>query len=294
MSKKLNDISAKIDSNFIEIFQAMDEVIQKLGIQYFIIGATARDIILKYCHGITRNYRATQDIDFGIQISNWDEFVSLKKSLLALDSFSEDREKVHRLHFNESIPIDLVPFGNIADDTDNLSWPPNHDIEMSVLGFEEAYEYSQLVRINKEPILDINFASLEGLFIMKLIAWKESRSRRLKDATDISIILDNYDSAEIQEILFQDEKLLNADDFDSSNAFARILGRRVSKMAKTKTIETIIEILDKEIDDKSNYQLARDMGDRTRFSNQVETNIILLNNVRQGISDIINMQIEGN
>ena len=41
--------------------------------EYFVAGATARDLILVNVHGL-RPGRATRDIDFGIAVESWEQF----------------------------------------------------------------------------------------------------------------------------------------------------------------------------------------------------------------------------
>ena len=49
-----------------------------LGILFFVVGATARDIVLNHCHTIKTN-RATRDLDIGVEVDGWDEFQQLPK-----------------------------------------------------------------------------------------------------------------------------------------------------------------------------------------------------------------------
>ncbi|MCU7815375.1 MAG: hypothetical protein KZQ89_16900 [Candidatus Thiodiazotropha sp. (ex Lucinoma kastoroae)] len=60
-----------------EVFEAIAEVAAARGIPYFVVGATARDMILSHGHGIASK-RATVDIDLGIEVAEWDEFSALK------------------------------------------------------------------------------------------------------------------------------------------------------------------------------------------------------------------------
>ncbi len=66
MSKSLLDLSGKIDPLLIEIFDAIAGVVVARDIHYFVVGATARDMILSYGHDIEIK-RATVDIDLGFE-----------------------------------------------------------------------------------------------------------------------------------------------------------------------------------------------------------------------------------
>jgi len=78
----LLDLSGKIDPLLIEIFDAIAGVVVARDIHYFVVGATARDMILSYGHDIEIK-RATVDIDLGVEVADWDEFHALKNGLAA-------------------------------------------------------------------------------------------------------------------------------------------------------------------------------------------------------------------
>jgi hypothetical protein len=68
-----------------------------LKLPFFIVGATARDILLQHAYGI-RSIRATLDIDIGVFVSDWGQFQTLKETLMHTKRFSSTRQ-VHRLLF---------------------------------------------------------------------------------------------------------------------------------------------------------------------------------------------------
>src|SRR5699024_7635845 len=110
-------------------------VFEKLGIKFFVIGATARDIVLEVFKMETS--RRTQDIDIAIAIEDWERFSEVKEEILKLSPFEPDSHQLQKLIYKGSFEVDLVPYGKIARDKNKIFWPPDHDIAMSVLGFEE-------------------------------------------------------------------------------------------------------------------------------------------------------------
>ncbi len=68
MSKSLLDLSGKIDPPLVEIFEAIADVTASTHIRYFVVGATARDMVLSHGHGIDIK-RATADIDLGVEVA---------------------------------------------------------------------------------------------------------------------------------------------------------------------------------------------------------------------------------
>ena len=63
------DISGKIDRFNLEILKKIKEIADKLNIEFFLIGATVRDLILHCVYNINV-YRATNDIDFASSVKN--------------------------------------------------------------------------------------------------------------------------------------------------------------------------------------------------------------------------------
>ncbi len=62
----------------LDILRYLNATFQKLGTDYFVIGATARDIMLNHVFGIAPR-RATVDIDFAIALTSWDEFQDIRR-----------------------------------------------------------------------------------------------------------------------------------------------------------------------------------------------------------------------
>ncbi len=261
------DLSGKIESAYLDVISLVKWAADSLGIPFFLVGAAARDFILDYCYGI-RTIRATRDIDLGVEIANWDQFEALSKALLATGQFSVTQEK-QRFLFN-GIPVDIVPFGPIADKDKKISWPPEHEIFMNMLGFDEAYRYSVYVRLNSEPELVVKIPTLRGLALMKIISWKDRYPERPKDAEDLLFIMHNYGDADNETRLYGEEiSLLENEGFDNQLAGIKLLGKDMAKISDPKTAGTIREILAAETGDESRYRLVIDMvkvrGFRDKF-----------------------------
>lgn len=61
MNKNLLDLSEKIDQLTVSVYETITKVADSSGIKYFIVGASARDIVLRYGYGI-HTIRATVDL----------------------------------------------------------------------------------------------------------------------------------------------------------------------------------------------------------------------------------------
>ena len=285
MTSILFNLSGKIEIPIVEALYILKGIADFLGIPFFVVGAFARDLILKHGYGIEPR-RKTGDIDLGVEVANWEQFEKLKESLIETGQFSLTSEK-HRLRC-ETILIDILPFGPITDKDKKISWPPEHEIIMSMVGFEEAYEYSITFRLSSDPELDIKLASLPGLAIMKLISWNEKYPNRKRDAEDLLFIMNKYEEAGNTERLYEEDlPLLQEENFDTKLAGTRLLGRDMARISDPKTFLIVKEILDDETREMSQYKLISDMMREAGVTEPKFDEILLqLEKLKQGIVEV--------
>jgi len=278
MKGNLLDLSGKIDSTMVEIFGAIAKAAESLNTPFFVVGATVRDIILQCGYGIPTT-RATQDIDFGVQVSDWEHYKQLREGLLSIGKCTSDKKKAQRLLYEGNFPIDIIPFGAIADLDNSISWPPDHEVKMNILGFEESYRHSLTVRLRSDPILDVQFASLSGLALMKIISWHDRYPERNRDAKDLVLLMRNYLDAGNEERLYNEEV-----DLDYLRASARLLGRDIAAILNPRTAKTVLKILNLETGKQDRFRLIEDMRETPRgFSDDFEENLQLLEELKSGI-----------
>ena len=133
------DLSGKLPPEQVAAFRLVDTVAARERVPFFVVGAKARDLLLHLAYDIPQR-RATNDIDFGLSLSSWNEFNRLKGELLATDKFIAHPRMEQRLVSDEfSVIIDLVPFGEIEDPKAASAWQPDFLLRMSTLGFREAW-----------------------------------------------------------------------------------------------------------------------------------------------------------
>jgi predicted nucleotidyltransferase len=187
--------------------------------------------------------------------------------------------------------VDILPFGEIASSKGEISWPPDHDLVMSVVGFEDAYKAALVVRVRANPPLDILVASPAGLAIMKIIAWADRPPERNRDAYDLAYILEKYlDAGNHERLLEEHLDLVDVGDFDYVRAGARLLGRDIAKIANPETKRKILEILAVETADESRYHLIQQIvagsaavgGDRDKRFDEI---LALLRELMAGIRE---------
>lgn len=184
----LNISSETIDNPpLIDLLRQLNCTFSKIGSDFFVIGATARDIILRVLAN-TSARRKTKDLDIAIAVTGWDKYTEICQALIA-DGLEKSTHQAQRFYFG-NYEVDIVPYGAVAKADDNIYWPPEETIAMSVKGFDEVLSEAITVSIDNE--FEIRIASLHGLFLLKLNAWLDRNIGTNKDAEDMWYIVDNY------------------------------------------------------------------------------------------------------
>jgi predicted nucleotidyltransferase len=251
MSNISDQLSAKLikplDAVTCQILRILNQAAAVLNLDYFVAGATARDLVLVNVFGFTPG-RATRDIDFGVAVEGWDEFEILKKRLCDAGPFEPLPKEAQRLRYpagNTWLPVDIIPFGGVADVDGHIAWPPKNDVVMTVAGFREAQ--ASAIRILIEEDLIVPVASLAGLAVLKLLAWLDRRALTNKDASDLFQILSRYGDAGNNDRLYGAElALLEEAAYDVEMAGARLLGRDAAGLCEDDTRRRIQTLLQQE------------------------------------------------
>ncbi|WIO73860.1 nucleotidyl transferase AbiEii/AbiGii toxin family protein [Porticoccaceae bacterium LTM1] len=253
------DITGKLPKGLVEIYSDIAAHTSALGIDYLVVGAMARDLVLVHGYGSTIE-RGTRDIDFGINVASWEDFDALGKRILEA-GYEPDSKQWHRFSCRdeEGLPweIDILPFGAIADKDATISWPPKQESLMTVLGFAEAAENALAVTINHDPKIVIPVASPVGVSILKLVSWTERVEFKGKDASDFQYLIRSYTNIpEINDAIYQDGQM-EAQAWDEGKASAMKLGQDANAVVLPKTRE----YLRRELFDQTDKvdQFARDM-----------------------------------
>lgn len=245
MDYKIN--SKDIDHPLLKpIIEELNPVFEKLEMKFFLIGAVARDILMELSG--EKSGRRTMDLDLAIAINNWEEFRELSDAITALDNFSKDEKQKQRFLYKNTFQLDVVPYGKIKDQHDKIFWPPDHSFAMSVLGFDDVKD--SLLQIQCDEDLTFEIISLNGIFLLKLFAWKDRFLRTNKDADDIGFILNNYFHIH-RDVSFEEPYniVYELDEFTEIAAGAIILGMQLNELLNTNdTTKTKVKsLLEEEI-----------------------------------------------
>ena len=125
-----------------------------------IVGAQCRDI-LRSASGQQSGLRTTEDVDFGLALSDWAAYEKLTKGLQPTGN-TGIRYQV------AGLPTDLMPFGDLENPSGSVV-PPSRREPMSVWGFTEVFRASLPLRLPTAGTIRI--PTLAGYAALKLAAW---------------------------------------------------------------------------------------------------------------------------
>jgi predicted nucleotidyltransferase len=251
MNATLPDLTAQLEPVHQQALRTVARAAATVGADWFLTGAMARDWVFTLIHGIDTR-RATRDADIGIALAGWGEYEQIRTHIIAEGEFEADRS-LHRLNHRQlrGFHLDLVPFGLLGGDEAEIAWPPEQDIVMNVIGFEDAFRSALTVIADVD--LAVKVASPAGLMLMKLFAWQDRKylSPAGKDAHDIRLLMTRYEKVAGRS-LYDVAGLMESVDFDADLAAARLLGRDVGGIIQSRSREALLPLLD--------HELAADAG----------------------------------
>lgn len=205
---------------FKEVFNIIDEVLTKRNIPYYLVGVSA--IALELLQDGKKPSRGTKDIDFAIMISSLEDFENIVTDLEHF-GFNKVKAPWTVYHPKYNIAIDLLPFGEIEENyTINFN---ERFTDLHVLGFKEVLAETNEIRI-EEKIAKI--PSLQGMILLKLVAWADRPEERPNDPYDILRIIEYYYLYNLNEIIDNHYDIFPEDNFDHLKISARVLGRKAA------------------------------------------------------------------
>lgn len=262
---------------------SLQKILGEKAYDFLLIGATARDLIIDSHFGLGAG-RSTLDIDFALYVPEWGSYDEIMNTLLSSQDFNRtNTDPVHRIIYQGGIEVDIVPFGKIQNPDGEYTWPPPALGSMNVAGFMEINE--QCITIaTKDNSLSFKVASLPGIAMMKIFAWKDRKHKNNKDGMDIGFIINHYVDLKVDELYEQHDDIVAAEDFKLINASARILGRDIRELIQENEIalQRTCDILREELSDEENSLLARTMA---HGGLSYITTYDALTNLLQGIED---------
>ncbi|MGP1678769.1 MAG: nucleotidyl transferase AbiEii/AbiGii toxin family protein [Burkholderiales bacterium] len=241
---------------------ALQSVAAPLGVEFFLMGAAARDLIMRHGHGIEAQ-RATVDVDFAVMVRDWQAYEALRTALIASGAFSaRPGPATHRLRHTSGprLPLDIVPFGGVERPDRTFAWPPEHSIVFDCFGVAEAFAASITARLPDG--VQVRVAPIAAQVVLKLSAWQDRKHTHPgRDASDLLLFLGRYmDCGNLDRMASEHQDLFDADDFDYVEAGVRLLARDVAPLVGRAGIERLLTILVPEADEAGPLLLAQQSG----------------------------------
>ena len=238
---------------FKEVFDCIDEVMIKLNVPYYLIGASA--VSLELLKDGIKPSRGTKDIDFAIMISSIQEFETIAEELIK-HGFINVKDSSWRFYNNTyNIVIDLLPFGEIEEEfTVNFN---ERYTDLHVLGFSEVLQDSVRVEIEEKSV---QIPSLEGMIVLKLIAWSDRPEVRNSDLYDILKIVEHFFDINFDEIVEHHyDTFPEEGNLDQFKIAARVLGRKASKFLNVSEAinERILKTINDNVANVENSAIAK-------------------------------------
>jgi len=219
-----------LDPSIAEMLKIMGTVFREFEVDYYLVGAVARDIRLS-AHENFAAKRRTKDVDIAVMLDDEEQFYAFKEALVATGHFEESVYEAIKLIYKGGIEVDLLPFGEIENEDRELQLSRHALLVMDMSGFKEVYPFVDTLTIAEGLSLDV--CTLEGLVILKLIA-NDNNPSRTKDITDIEHFLDVYFELNSNEIYTKHFAVMDLYNTDVNEYLqlvsARVVGRKMKEM----------------------------------------------------------------
>jgi len=263
---------------FREVFELIDDVLKNRGIPYYLIGVSA--IALEMLKKGIKPARGTKDIDFAIMISTLDQFEEVVEDL-EKNGFNKVEAPWTMVHPEYEVIVDLLPFGEIEEN--NTVGFNERNTDLHVLGFKEVMKDSREYEIEDRVV---HVPAIQGIVILKLVAWSDRPEDRGNDPYDILRVIEHYNDLEFDTNMLEHYDLIpEEDDFDERLFSARILGRKAKAyLDESKELETrIFEVLEANTVEAEASRIAKSWA--TQKGWDLEYCLALLEEFKAGLSE---------
>lgn len=199
------------------------EAAQELGIEFFGVGALARNIW--YAENDLAP-RGTKDVDFGVYIPDFDTYSALKSKLIQDYQYLQPKENEFRLISSDNVPVDFLPFGEIESQGKTLI-DGKGLTTIKLDGFKEVYDKG--VRPVVIGAQTINVCTIPAVVLLKLIAYDDRPEHRINDPFDIASIMEEFPHIE-SDLLWDEYSHLYDQNISHEEIGTIVLGSEVGKL----------------------------------------------------------------
>lgn len=270
------------NEEIVKVFETLQEIFKELDVDFFLIGAFARQIWYER-EGLA--FRSTKDIDYAVLVSSIEEYNNIKNMLISKYKFTPHQQNAFVLIGSTGIQVDILPFAEIQYH-DEVTIKDQGMTSIKVDGMYEVFNHgTEIINLNKA--FDFKIATLSGIALLKFIAYDDRPEVRQKDITDIANLIKHYFDLHTELIFNQHNDLFHADEIELVEIAAIVLGREMNKIAyrNKKLTDRLNSIFTNHLQLKENsnlikLMLAADTSDRKTLAYQIN----LLSKIQEGFN----------
>jgi predicted nucleotidyltransferase len=263
-----------------EVFDALEEAFVNTGIDYFLIGAQARD---HWYQKGGKTSRQTRDVDIAVLVGSQEEYNQVRHYLEEHKSYQGTKDNSFVMITPGRIQVDILPFGEIEID-DAVVMAGEGLTSIKVNGFMEVYKTgTHSIELGEGRIFKV--ATLPAIILLKFVAYDDRPEKRMKDAGDIANIIDNFFELQSDHIYENHADIFTAavDNMEMEEISAIAIGKEINSIiANNNSLKVrILSILDKHLALKSESRFLRHM--LLSENDTIEKRAKLLQHIRDGI-----------
>lgn len=210
------------------IFDTLERCFEELHIDYYLIGALARQI---WYEKEGMEFRTTKDVDYAVLIGSTEEYQAVRRYLIDMEKFSEYKGNAFALISPDGIQVDILPFGETETDGE-VTFSGQGMTNIKVDGMQEVYQHGT-VSVTLETGNTFKVATLTAIALLKFIAYDDRPDQRQKDVIDIANIARHFFNLH-EELIYEQ----HSDLFDEEKGYQfesigpMVLGREIMKIAQ--------------------------------------------------------------
>jgi predicted nucleotidyltransferase len=222
-------------------------IIDSLEVPMLLIGAQARLLIFDNQYNVQG--RATKDWDVAVKLDTWEKYnLLITKMTTGENPLFNKTRVIHKfIHIETKLEVDVIPFGDISKPKQEIIWPDGN--QMSLLGLEEAFTNTEIIRIDD---IEIRVANIDAFIALKLLAWNNRREN--KDLNDIITVLLKTANEEEEDRVYNEffDEIIDGK-FEVDEAAIIFIGRNIQSKFKSEVIQTVKEIVALILDNQDKY-----------------------------------------
>ncbi|HVU58073.1 MAG TPA: nucleotidyl transferase AbiEii/AbiGii toxin family protein [Puia sp.] len=243
-----------------DVFIDLEQAFHQAGIDYYIIGAQARDIWL----GRPARGTETKDLDLAILVGGKEDYEQIRQHLMSSNGFHPLRDNYYAYRSPAGVQVDILPFGGMNFDEPVTAAAVTR---LPVNALQEVYDQGTTV-IEPDHGALFKVATLPSIMLLKLIAYDDRPENRIKDVGDIVRIIQQYASIESDYIYEHHNDLFDPDRtpirWTTNNDLSCIvLGREINRIIekndalKSRTTRIIADFIARNADSPFVREMSR-------------------------------------